>query len=280
MKMDISPRDWQELSAYLDQQLNSRARSRLEARLRDEPQLRIALQDLQRNKMLLRSQPRLFAPRNFTLTPQMAKIRPVSPAYPVVRLVAAMSSILLIIVLAGDLLVGGPLRVTYQDVVSPYVSQQASQPVEREIVVTVEVEAAVEPAAKSAPEALQSAPPPAAPTEAPMLPTESPAAALRDAQTLMATEAPVTMEAGAPGTEEQQPTMVLAETPVAQEAEPTASQAPAEATVLVQQVTITPEPTSLPPFSLANLAILGIEFLLAMLAVLALMAAIFLGRAG
>ena len=57
MKMDISPRDWQELSAYLDQQLNSRARSRLEARLRDEPQLRTALQDLQRNKMLLRSQP-------------------------------------------------------------------------------------------------------------------------------------------------------------------------------------------------------------------------------
>lgn len=108
MKTKISPREWEAISAYLDGQLAPRDRTRLEARLERESELRSAMEEMRRVRVMLRSQPKLRAPRNFTLTPQMVGKRPVPRAYPAFRLAAALSSVLLVLVLIGDFFTGAP----------------------------------------------------------------------------------------------------------------------------------------------------------------------------
>jgi hypothetical protein len=109
MKANFSPRDIELLSAYLDRQLDSNKRSRLEARLRGDVGLRAALEDLQRTRALLRSLPRMKAPRSFMLTPQMvskyqAKTTAPRRIYPLFQFASALASLLLVVVLLGDFL--------------------------------------------------------------------------------------------------------------------------------------------------------------------------------
>lgn len=103
----INPRDWELLSAYLDDHIPPQERSRLENRMRAEEPLRSALGELRRTRAILRRQPRLRAPRSFTLTPQMAGLRPgvrsQPSAYPVLRLASVLSAIFFLIVFVGDL---------------------------------------------------------------------------------------------------------------------------------------------------------------------------------
>ena len=103
----LTPRDWEALSAYLDGELNSKERVQLEQRLKDTAELRSALEEMRRTRTVLRSQPRMRAPRNFTLTPQMAGVRrdsrPTPFAFPVLRLASVLATIFFVIVLAGDL---------------------------------------------------------------------------------------------------------------------------------------------------------------------------------
>ena len=79
-------RDLEQLSAYLDEQLSQSDKSRLELQIRSNPAFASALEDLRQTRALLRRTPRRRAPRNFTLTPKMAGIRP-----PVPRLVPMLS---------------------------------------------------------------------------------------------------------------------------------------------------------------------------------------------
>lgn len=113
MTKNISMREWEALSAYLDEQLSAKERARLETRLNQAPELRSALEDLRRTRAVLRSQPRVRAPRNFTLTPDMVglKSRPVrrAPAYPFFRFASALAGVLFLMVLVGDL-TGVPAR--------------------------------------------------------------------------------------------------------------------------------------------------------------------------
>jgi len=106
----ISTRDLEELSAYLDQQLDPRAKARLESRFKAEPELSAALEELGRTRYVLRSQPRLRAPRNFTLTSKMAKMKvhslSGSGAFPALRLASALATVLLVLVVAGELVSG------------------------------------------------------------------------------------------------------------------------------------------------------------------------------
>lgn len=104
----ISPREWEALSAYLDGQLAQNERIRLEDRLHGNPHLQTALEDLRRTRTLLRSQPKIRAPRNFTLTPAMVKARPAPRAYPAIRLVSALASVLFVLVLVGDIFSAAP----------------------------------------------------------------------------------------------------------------------------------------------------------------------------
>lgn len=112
MKKQLSDRDWQDLSAYLDGQLSSRERARLEQNLASREDLRMALEELRRVRIILRSQPRLRAPRNFTLgaefASQKARQRPSRRLSPVFGLVSALASVLLILVIAGEFVFGAP----------------------------------------------------------------------------------------------------------------------------------------------------------------------------
>ena len=65
MKNQITSRDIERLSAYLDNQLDGKERARLEERLIADRELRRELQELEKTRLLLRELPRLRAPRNF-----------------------------------------------------------------------------------------------------------------------------------------------------------------------------------------------------------------------
>jgi hypothetical protein len=73
MRAQLSIRDYEQLSAYLDGQLSIAEKRRLEARLNEQPELRSALEELGETRSLLRMAPRKRAPRNFTLTPSMVR---------------------------------------------------------------------------------------------------------------------------------------------------------------------------------------------------------------
>ena len=97
-------RDAEQLSAYLDNQLSPVDRQRLEARLKDDTELRSLLTDLSQVRAILRNLPARKAPRNFRLTPEMAGIRPPLPRiFPVFRLASALAAVLLFFAFAANL---------------------------------------------------------------------------------------------------------------------------------------------------------------------------------
>ncbi len=105
MTNQMYSKDWEALSAYLDNQLGAKKRARLEARLQTEPALREALEDIRQTRAVLRQAPRVRAPRNFTLTPEMAGRRATRwpRLYPAFQLAFAVASILFAFVVVGDL---------------------------------------------------------------------------------------------------------------------------------------------------------------------------------
>lgn len=102
MTDEIKIRDWESLSAYLDEQMSAKERALLETRLRASAELRAGLAELSRARDVLRSQPRVRAPRNFTLREEMVGLRQTYPAYPAMRLAAVLASLLLVLVVVGD----------------------------------------------------------------------------------------------------------------------------------------------------------------------------------
>jgi hypothetical protein len=108
MNGKVSLRDYETVSAYLDGALDIQERARLEKRLQVEKPLKQELEALKRTRTVLRSQARMRAPRNFTLTPQMAGVRQPARysmgAYPALRLASVLATIFLALVVAGDLI--------------------------------------------------------------------------------------------------------------------------------------------------------------------------------
>lgn len=95
--MNISPssRDNETISAYLDGQLAQDQRARLEARFKDEPELRALLLEMSKLRALVRSLPARKAPRNFMLKPEMVGVKPPPPrTFPAFRLAFALASVL------------------------------------------------------------------------------------------------------------------------------------------------------------------------------------------
>jgi len=111
MNNKISKRDWEAISAYLDGQISERNLARFEARLQREPALRSALNEMDAVRQVLRNAPRLRAPRNFTLTPQMvgqAAYRPPrrkTHLAPFLGWATIAATLLLVFVLIGDFLI-------------------------------------------------------------------------------------------------------------------------------------------------------------------------------
>ena len=94
----MNPRDLELLSAYLDGQLSPSDSARLETRLTSDPSLRDALNNLRATRNLLHQLPSRGAPRNFTLTPQMAGVKPPIPrAVPVFRFASVFATFLFVI---------------------------------------------------------------------------------------------------------------------------------------------------------------------------------------
>ena len=96
-------RDIEQLSAFLDGQLSQAKKTRLEARLKSDPALTAALEELRQTRNLLRQTPRRRVPRNFILTPKMAGIRPPVPrAVPVLSWASAIAVLLFIVSLGSN----------------------------------------------------------------------------------------------------------------------------------------------------------------------------------
>jgi hypothetical protein len=105
MKGQIPQREIEYLSAYLDQQLDKRHQAQLEERLRKDPELQAILRDLGQARLALKSLPRVRAPRNFTLKPEMVSIRRTPRRiYPAFGWASVLASILLVLALVGDFL--------------------------------------------------------------------------------------------------------------------------------------------------------------------------------
>lgn len=106
MTTQISPRDWEALSSYLDNQLSSSERNRFETRLEREAELRLGLEELRRTRTIIRSAVRYRAPRNFMLTPSMIDQKrasaPSSNAYPVLRLASVLATLFFVLITAGS----------------------------------------------------------------------------------------------------------------------------------------------------------------------------------
>ncbi|MGC1376650.1 MAG: hypothetical protein WA821_10515 [Anaerolineales bacterium] len=94
----LSSHDAELLSAYLDGQLSKADAGQLESRLKTDPELRTVYEGLRQSRAVLRKLPARRAPRNFTLTPQMAGVKPPLPrSFPVFRLASALAAVLFFI---------------------------------------------------------------------------------------------------------------------------------------------------------------------------------------
>jgi hypothetical protein len=98
-------RDIENLSAYLDGQLNASDAAQLESRLKTDTELASTLSDLRAARGILRKLPARKAPRNFTLTRQMVGLKPPLPrTYPLFRLATAFAAILFLFSFAANTL--------------------------------------------------------------------------------------------------------------------------------------------------------------------------------
>ena len=105
MTSNLSKRDIEALSNYLDGQLSGRQQRKLETRLQNDESLRQELARLRQTRAALRDLPQLKVPRQFTLTPEMAgqQVRG-GGLYPTMRLASALATILFVVVTFGDLI--------------------------------------------------------------------------------------------------------------------------------------------------------------------------------
>ncbi len=103
-KKTPSPRDFERLSAYLDGQTTSKESAKIENRLKTDLVFRQAHQELRQIRALLQLTPRLRAPRNFFVTPEMVGARAPQPSrmVPLFSWASAVTSILFIVLVMGN----------------------------------------------------------------------------------------------------------------------------------------------------------------------------------
>jgi hypothetical protein len=116
--MNISNRDWIKLSAYLDGELNPREQNNMKERIKNNPDLQRALDEIRLVKTTLHSTPRIKVPRDFSLNPEQVPVKPrPQPQYKSYRLAAVVMSFLFIGVLIldfGSIFLGGAMAPAYE----------------------------------------------------------------------------------------------------------------------------------------------------------------------
>jgi hypothetical protein len=144
MKTNISNRDWELLSEYLDQQLSQGKQSKLEMRMQQEPELRAAFEDLRKTRSILRSAPRLRAPRNFTLKPHMVPERKPRRVYPFFQFASAVATVMLLLVFVGEIFnpgFGTPVGMEAPPPAAPAAAPDLMMELEAPVEAAVEAEA-------------------------------------------------------------------------------------------------------------------------------------------
>jgi hypothetical protein len=99
---DLPPELLEKLSAYLDRGLSASETAALEARLEADAGLRRSLDEMRQARAGLGMLPRLRVPRNFTLTPEMAGVRPARWGYPRLRLATVVATLAFLFTLGVD----------------------------------------------------------------------------------------------------------------------------------------------------------------------------------
>lgn len=100
MKTQLSPQDWQQLSAYLDGQLSTTEKECLETRLHTQTSLCDGLEEIRQTRAILRSVSRRKVPHNFFLTRAMVAEQASrrSVWFPVLGFTSLVSMVLLVAV--------------------------------------------------------------------------------------------------------------------------------------------------------------------------------------
>lgn len=114
MKPSVSDRDYELISAYLDGEVQPHQKKIVEKRLAQEEQFKLAYEQLLSTRALLRSQPKLRAPRNYTLSPKMVTVSQPSargflPLPSLLRAASALASLVFVILFGLNWLAGGSL---------------------------------------------------------------------------------------------------------------------------------------------------------------------------
>lgn len=102
----------EQLSAFLDGQLNETEQQQIEKRLAQETKLKEIYAGLRKTKLLLSRLPRLQAPRSFTLTPEMVTVRAPRrkrPFYTSLRWATSIAATLLVVLFGVEYILGGSL---------------------------------------------------------------------------------------------------------------------------------------------------------------------------
>jgi len=109
MKNRLSARDMEQVSAYLDNALTSQEQADLVQRLKNEPALAQALMELTRTRTLLRGAPQRRTPRSFAVRADMvsATNKATFGGWSSLNLVSALATLVLVLVIAGDIWAGG-----------------------------------------------------------------------------------------------------------------------------------------------------------------------------
>lgn len=146
----ISRRDLEQLSAYLDGQLESGEAVRLEARLREEVGLRLEFQALRATAHTLGALPQLRPPRNFTLS---AAAKPRRASHPLLQLGTAVATLSFLVVVGADVLLSrsfaaAPAAESFQ--AAPLAAAPAEEAAKAEPPLEAAVDATVAPLAPEA----------------------------------------------------------------------------------------------------------------------------------
>jgi hypothetical protein len=102
-------KELEQLSAYLDGQLNETEKKQIETRLAQEPELREAYEGLRKTKLLFSRIRRVRAPRSFALTPEMVQVRKPKRSFTTsLRWATSLAAILLVVVFGAEIFLGNP----------------------------------------------------------------------------------------------------------------------------------------------------------------------------
>ena len=127
MKNQMTWRDYELISAYLDNHLGGKERALFEARLNTDAELRKELQGISKTRLLLHSLPKLHAPRNYYVKAEATRARPTFRMAPVFGIVSAVASVLLALVIFGSTLFSSSPQVAMAPL-SPTIAPLAAQP--------------------------------------------------------------------------------------------------------------------------------------------------------